>query len=48
LRNLFKGEWERRVHGLRESIEKKWSGLKNNFENFFSRKQKQEEKKSRC
>ena len=40
-----KADWERRVHNLRENMERKWNGLKNKFDGFF-RQEKQEEKKA--
>ena len=40
--DIDKPEWEKRVHKLRVNIEKKWDGLKNNFENFFKREVKEE------
>jgi hypothetical protein len=39
-----KEDWEKRVHNLRENMERKWTGLKNKFDSFF-RQEKQEEKK---
>ena len=40
-----KVEWERRVHNLRENMERKWNGLKSNFQGFFRREKKEELKK---
>ena len=39
-----KATWESRVHDLRHSIEKKWSGLKSSMESFFKRDLTREEK----
>ena len=40
-----KGKWEKRVHNLRENMERKWNGLKSNFQSFFRREKKEEQKK---
>ena len=42
-----RGEWEKRVHNLRENMERKWSRIKSGFESFFRRDKKHEKKRYR-